>query len=100
MLFRSAVTQIKKNLIPNLNLLKTELEAKSVEFAEVIKTGRTHLQDATPIKLGQEFKGYAGQIENNINQFEKIIPELSKLAIGGTAVGTGINTHPEFAKKI
>ena len=96
----AAVTQIKKNLIPNLNLLKTELEAKSVEFAEVIKTGRTHLQDATPIKLGQEFKGYAGQIENNINQFEKIIPELSKLAIGGTAVGTGINTHPEFAKKI
>jgi fumarate hydratase class II len=96
----AAVTQIKKNLIPNLNLLKTELETKSVEFADIIKTGRTHLQDATPIKLGQEFKGYAGQIENNINQFEKIIPELSKLAIGGTAVGTGINTHPEFAKRI
>jgi len=96
----AAVTQIKKNLIPNLNLLKKTLETKSVEFADIIKTGRTHLQDATPIKLGQEFKGYAGQIENSINQFEKIIPELSKLAIGGTAVGTGINTHPEFAKHI
>jgi fumarate hydratase class II len=90
---------IKDELLPALETLKTSLERKSKEFWNIIKTGRTHLQDATPIRLGQEFLGYAGQIERGIARARQAQSELSEVALGGTAVGTGINTHPEFAKR-
>ena len=89
---------IQDELIPALERLQRALEAKSKEFWPVIKTGRTHLQDATPIRLGQEFKGYAGQVEESIRRARGAIDELSRVPLGGTAVGTGINTHPQFAR--
>ena len=96
----AAAKSIKNNLIPSLVQLKNSLETKSEEFMPIIKTGRTHLQDATPVRLGQEFKGHAGQIERGIQRCEQALIELSEVALGGTAVGTGVNTHPEFAKKV
>ncbi len=89
---------IQDELIPALQRLQRALEAKSKEFWPVIKTGRTHLQDATPIRLGQEFKGYSGQIEESIRRAHAAIEELARVPLGGTAVGTGINTHPQFAR--
>jgi fumarate hydratase class II len=89
---------IQDELIPSLERLHKALEAKSKEFWPVIKTGRTHLQDATPIRLGQEFKGYAGQIEESIRRARAAVDELARVPLGGTAVGTGINTHPQFAR--
>ena len=89
---------INQELIPALERLERALDAKSKEFWPVIKTGRTHLQDATPIRLGQEFRGYAGQIEESIRRARGAIDELSRLPLGGTAVGTGINSHPQFAR--
>jgi fumarate hydratase class II len=89
---------IQDELIPSLERLHKALEAKSKEFWPVIKTGRTHLQDATPIRLGQEFKGYAGQIEESIRRAKAAVDELARIPLGGTAVGTGINTHPQFAR--
>ena len=96
----AAAKSINDSLIPSLKTLKKSLMNKSSEFMPVVKTGRTHLQDATPVRLGQEFLGYAGQIERSINRSENALAELSELAIGGTAVGTGVNTHSEFADKI
>jgi fumarate hydratase class II len=87
-----------EELIPALRKLQHSLEAKSEEFWPVIKTGRTHLQDATPIRLGQEFKGYAGQVEESIRRVEAAMEELAKVPLGGTAVGTGLNSHPQFAR--
>lgn len=95
----AAASAIKEDLLPALVTLQTSLEKKSKEFWPIIKTGRTHLQDATPIRLGQEFLGYAGQVERGRNRVEQAIAELTEVALGGTAVGTGINTHPEFAKR-
>jgi fumarate hydratase class II len=89
---------IKDEFIPALEKLRRALEAKSKEFWPVVKTGRTHLQDATPIRLGQEFKGYAGQIEESIRRAEAAIDELSRIPLGGTAVGTGLNSHPHYAR--
>lgn len=89
---------IQEELIPALERLHKALEAKSKEFWPVVKTGRTHLQDATPIRLGQEFKGYAGQAEESIRRARIAIDELARIPLGGTAVGTGINTHPQYAK--
>jgi fumarate hydratase, class II len=89
---------IQDELIPSLERLHKALEAKGKEFWPVIKTGRTHLQDATPIRLGQEFKGYAGQIEESIRRAKAAVDELARIPLGGTAVGTGINTHPQFAR--
>ncbi len=89
---------IQDELIPALERLRKALEAKSKEFWPVIKTGRTHLQDATPIRLGQEFKGYAGQVEESIRRARTAIDELARIPLGGTAVGTGINSHPQFAR--
>ena len=89
---------IQDELIPALQRLQRALEAKSKEFWPVIKTGRTHLQDATPIRLGQEFRGYAGQIEESIRRAHGAIEELAKVPLGGTAVGTGLNSHPQYAK--
>jgi len=95
----AAASAIKEDLLPALRTLHASLLRKSKEFWGIIKTGRTHLQDATPIRLGQEFLGYAGQIERGITRVEAALKELSEVALGGTAVGTGINTHPEFAKR-
>jgi len=96
----SALVSIEHDLIPALRGLQQALEEKAQEFMPVIKTGRTHLQDATPIRLGQEFLGYAGQIERGIARMRHAVQELSEVALGGTAVGTGINTHPEFATRV
>ena len=96
----SALISIKEDLLPALDKLQGALEDKSREFDEVVKTGRTHLQDATPIRLGQEFKGYAGQVQRSIGRVRKAQEDLTEVALGGTAVGTGVNTHPEFAGKV
>src|SRR5919107_3326313 len=96
----AALISIKEDLIPALEKLQSALEEKAREFDEVIKTGRTHLQDATPIRLGQEFKGYAGQVQRSIGRVRKAQEDLTEVALGGTAVGTGVNTHPEFAGKV
>jgi fumarate hydratase, class II len=89
---------INEELIPALERLQRALEAKSKEFWPVIKTGRTHLQDATPIRLGQEFRGYAGQVEESIRRARGAIDELTRIPLGGTAVGTGLNSHPQYAR--
>jgi fumarate hydratase class II len=96
----AAILVIKGDLLPALEGLHQALLAKSREFWPVIKTGRTHLQDATPIRLGQEFLGYAGQVERGIRRLRYALEELSEVALGGTAVGTGVNTHPQFAAKV
>jgi fumarate hydratase, class II len=96
----SALISIKEDLLPSLEKLQTALEEKASQFDDVVKTGRTHLQDATPIRLGQEFKGYAGQIQRGIQRVQKAREDLAEVALGGTAVGTGVNTHPEFASKV
>ncbi len=96
----SALISIQEDLLPALEKLQAALEEKSREFDHVVKTGRTHLQDATPIRLGQEFTGYAGQIERGIQRVKKAREDLTEVALGGTAVGTGVNTHPEFASKV
>jgi fumarate hydratase class II len=96
----SALISIKEDLIPALEKLQGALEEKAREFDDVVKVGRTHLQDATPIRLGQEFKGYAGQIERGIKRVKMASEDLTEVALGGTAVGTGVNTHPEFAQKV
>jgi fumarate hydratase class II len=94
----SSAIAIADELIPALQQLGKALESKSKEFWPVIKTGRTHLQDATPIRLGQEFKGYAGQVEESIRRARAALDELASVPLGGTAVGTGLNSHPRFAR--
>jgi fumarate hydratase class II len=95
----AAAVEIEKSLIPALRALHFALSKKSVEFAEIIKIGRTHLMDATPLTLGQEFSGYAKQIENAIRRAQSCLPALYELAQGGTAVGTGLNAKKGFAEK-
>src|SRR5207302_4954147 len=95
----AALDGIVHHLIPALNELHSALLKKAQEFGEVLKIGRTHLQDATPIRLGQEFSGYASQVEHGVNRLWKVEDHLAELALGGTAVGTGINTHAEFARR-
>jgi fumarate hydratase class II len=87
-------------LRPGLERLRAALRAKSEEFWPLVKTGRTHLQDATPVRLGQEFAGYAGQVEESMRRGKQALDELLSLPIGGTAVGTGINAHPEFGARV
>jgi fumarate hydratase class II len=96
----AALVTIRHDLIPALELLQKELERKAEEFMPIVKTGRTHLQDATPVRLGQEFLGHAGQVERGIARLRKAADSLAEVALGGTAVGTGVNTHPEFAKRV
>ncbi len=96
----AALIQIRTSLIPALKTLMQSLEHKAREFAHITKIGRTHLQDAVPITLGQEFGGYAFQIEQGLSRMEKAEKALAALALGGTAVGTGINTHPDFAAAV
>jgi fumarate hydratase, class II len=94
----SVAMAMQDELIPALERLRKALDAKSREFWPLVKTGRTHLQDATPIRLGQEFRGYAGQMEESIRRARNAIDELSRIPLGGTAVGTGLNSHPQYAK--
>jgi fumarate hydratase class II len=96
----AALVAIHEELVPALAYLKDTLDAKSKEFMPVIKTGRTHLQDATPIRLGQEFAGYTGQVQRSLDRLQRAAEELAELPLGGTAVGTGINAHPEFAQRV
>jgi fumarate hydratase, class II len=95
----AALEDIEGQLIPALSELQSALEEKSRHFHDVLKIGRTHLQDATPIRLGQEFGGYASQVLHGIARLRAAEKSLGELALGGTAVGTGINTHPEFARR-
>ena len=95
----ASLIAIKEDLIPGLQFLAGELHKKSDEFWPVIKTGRTHLQDATPIRLGQQFLGFAGQAEIGIKRLGRAQDALAEVALGGTAVGTGVNTHPEFSSR-
>jgi fumarate hydratase, class II len=96
----AAFELIEKELIPALTKLQKALAAKAKEFDHIVKIGRTHLADATPIRLGQEFSGYARQVALAIRRVRSVRESLSELALGGTAVGTGINTHPAFAQKV
>ncbi len=95
----AAMESIERSLIPALRKLQRSLAAKAKEFDSIVKIGRTHLQDATPVRLGQEFGGYARQMQLGIRRLEKLRDTLGELPLGGTAVGTGINTHPKFAAK-
>ena len=95
----AAAMAMEESLIPALVELQTTLAVKADEFWPVVKTGRTHLQDATPIRLGQEFRGYAGQVEESIRRIQSARDELLTVPLGGTAVGTGINAHPEYAAR-
>ncbi|MGE5679598.1 MAG: class II fumarate hydratase [Bacillota bacterium] len=95
----AAVEEIHRRLIPMVTKLRDALQEKSEEFKDIIKIGRTHLMDATPLTLGQEFSGYVQMLTNGLERIEGSLPRLYELALGGTAVGTGLNTHPEFAEK-
>lgn len=96
----AAAMEVTDNLIPKLQKLKDALHEKSQEFAEIIKIGRTHTQDATPLTLGQEFSGYVAMLEHNISRIEESLDGVYEVAQGGTAVGTGINTYVDFAEKV
>jgi fumarate hydratase class II len=96
----AAAYAIVNHLLPALRTLRTTLDAKSKAFADIVKIGRTHLQDATPLTLGQEFSGYVAQLDQGIRHVESALPHLYELALGGTAVGTGLNAHPEFAVRV
>jgi fumarate hydratase class II len=96
----ATVESIHGTLIPGLTRLKDALLKKATEFKDILKIGRTHLMDATPMTLGQEFSGYVQQLENGLERIHACLPRLLELAIGGTAVGTGLNTHPDFAVKV
>lgn len=95
----AAAEEIQHRLIPACRVFRDALDAKRQEFDGIVKIGRTHLQDATPVTLGQEFSGYVALMDRNIERLHGILPHVMDLAIGGTAVGTGINSHPEFAKR-
>jgi fumarate hydratase class II len=94
----AAVEQIHHRLIPMVTKLRDALQKKSEEFKDIIKIGRTHLMDAVPLTLGQEFSGYVQMLTNGLERIDAALPRLYELALGGTAVGTGLNTHPKFAE--
>lgn len=96
----AAAVAFNNKLIPAVRSLRDALAVKMVAFKDIIKIGRTHLQDAVPLTLGQEFSGYVAQLDACILRLEEVLPELYELAAGGTAVGTGLNTHPQFASKV
>jgi fumarate hydratase class II len=93
----AAAEQLVRRVIPAVTHLRQALDAKAVAFAEIVKIGRTHLMDAVPLTLGQEFSGYVAQLDLGLAQLDAALPGLYQLALGGTAVGTGLNTHPRFA---
>ncbi|MFO7590935.1 MAG: class II fumarate hydratase [Acidimicrobiia bacterium] len=96
----AAVEEIVQRLVPSVRALRDALHAKATEFDDIVKIGRTHLQDAVPLTLGQEFSGYVAQLDADLERIDQTLPGLYELAIGGTAVGTGLNTHPEFADRV
>jgi fumarate hydratase, class II len=96
----AAAYAIVKHLLPALKTLRDTLDGKARAFAGIVKIGRTHLQDATPLTLGQEFSGYVAQLDHGVQHVESALPHLYQLAQGGTAVGTGLNAHPQFADKV
>jgi len=96
----AAARSLAGDVLPALEQLRATLDAKAAQFAGIVKIGRTHLQDATPLTLGQEFSGYVAQLQLARQALEAALPPLHELAIGGTAVGTGLNTHPEFAERV
>ncbi|MGL6020649.1 MAG: class II fumarate hydratase [Gibbsiella quercinecans] len=96
----AAVIALRERLIPQLKVLHSTLNDKAAAFSDIVKIGRTHLQDATPLTLGQEISGWAAMLEHNLRHIEASIPHICELALGGTAVGTGLNTHPEYAVRV
>jgi fumarate hydratase class II len=96
----AAVEEIHRRLIPMITKLRDTLDAKAKEFKDIIKIGRTHLMDATPLTLGQEFSGYAQQLTNGLDRINDTLKRLYQIPLGGTAVGTGMNTHPDYAVKV
>jgi fumarate hydratase, class II len=96
----AAVEALVNHVVPNLRHLRNALHVKAEAFADIVKIGRTHLQDATPLTLGQEFSGYVAQLDHGIKHVEAALPHVAELALGGTAVGTGLNAHPEFAVRV
>ena len=94
----AACVQIREDLLPSLRTLQQSLERKAREFDGILKSGRTHLMDATPVRLGQEFAGYAAQVALGMRRVERAVEDMAELPLGGTAVGTGINTHEKFAE--
>src|SRR5436305_4750770 len=96
----AALDEIVNDLLPALEQLAASLEAKATEFDDVVKSGRTHWMDAVPVTLGQEFGGYAAQVRQGIARVIDVLPRLGQIPLGGTAVGTGLNTHPEFARRV
>jgi fumarate hydratase, class II len=96
----AAAEEVVHLLIPSLRQLRDAIDTKAREFAEIVKIGRTHLMDAVPLTLGQEFSGYVAQLDADLRRIDAMLPDIYELAIGGTAVGTGLNTHPEFAERV
>src|ERR671919_478891 len=93
----AALDEVTRDLLPAMGGLQTALEAKAKEFGDVVKAGRTHLMDAVPVTLGQEFAGYAAQIRLGQERVKAALPRVAQIPLGGTATGTGLNTHPDFA---
>jgi fumarate hydratase class II len=96
----AALDELTNDLLPALKQLAQSLEAKATEFDDVIKSGRTHLMDAVPVTLGQEFGGYAAQVRQGVERVNAVLGRVGQIPLGGTAVGTGLNTHPEFAERV
>jgi len=96
----AAVVAVRGRVVPAVSLLRDVLAAKASDFADVVKIGRTHLQDATPLTLGQEISGWVSQLDHGLGHHDAALPHLQELALGGTAVGTGLNAHPEFAERV
>src|SRR5205807_7286556 len=96
----AALDRTVNDLLPAMEQLAASLEAKAKEFDDVVKSGRTHWMDAVPVTLGQEFGGYAAQVRQGIARVRDALPRLGQIPLGGTAVGTGLNTHPEFASRV
>ena len=96
----AAVSEIEERLLPEVKKLRDVLDGKARAFADIVKIGRTHLQDAVPLTLGQEISGWVSQLDHGIAHVRQALPHLLELAIGGTAVGTGLNTHPEYAVRV
>ena len=96
----AAVEALVNYVVPNVRHLRNSLHVKAEAFTDIVKIGRTHLQDATPLTLGQEFSGYVAQLDHGLKHIEASLPHLAELAMGGTAVGTGLNAHPEFAVRV
>ncbi|MFS7250841.1 class II fumarate hydratase [Rahnella rivi] len=96
----AAVIELRETLLPELKVLHKTLEAKAEAYRDIVKIGRTHLQDATPLTLGQEISGWVAMLAHNVTHIENSIPHIAELALGGTAVGTGLNTHPEYAVRV